>query len=80
LLIVLAVTLFNFFVMRASISEKEKELDEYSKMIRDQKLKNSEYSDILSGENLADYYKSVAEESLGYGYYDEKIYIDVTGH
>jgi hypothetical protein len=41
---------------------------------------DNEYTDILSDENTEDFYKNIAEDTLGYGLRDEKIYVDITGH
>ncbi len=65
---------------RISIARTDAELERMEELIRLQKMKNSEYSDILSEDNIEDFYKNIAEDSLGYGFNDEKIYVDITGY
>ena len=80
LLAILLISVYNFISMRINIFKKEQDIKEISETIKEQKIHNNEYTDILSEENKEDFYKNIAEEALGYGLQDEKIYVDITGH
>lgn len=80
LIAVFVVCLTNFVVKKIDIAKKDAEIDDISRQIRDQKLKNGELEDILSEENEEDFYRNQAEDNLGYGYPNEKIYQDITGY
>lgn len=80
LIVVFAVCLTNFVVKKVDIAKKDAEIDSIERQIRDQKLKNGELEDILSEENEEDFYRNQAEDNLGYGYPNEKIYQDITGY
>ena len=80
LIAVFAVCLMNFVVKKIDIAKKDAEIDAITQQIRDQKLKNGELEDILSEENEEDFYRNQAEDNLGYGYPNEKIYQDITGY
>lgn len=80
LIVVFAVCLTNFVVKKVDIAKKDAEIDSIERQIRDQKLKNGELEDILSEENEKDFYRNQAEDNLGYGYPNEKIYQDITGY
>ncbi len=69
----------TFFIMRASIADTEKQISGIVDRINDQKVRNEEYRSILSDENAEDFYRTVAEDDLGYGEYDEKIYVNIPG-
>lgn len=80
LIAVFAVCLTNFVVKKVDIAKKDAEIDEITRQIREQKLKNGELEDILSEENEEDFYRNHAEDNLGYGYPNEKVYQDITGY
>lgn len=61
------------------IQKTENEIKDTQQSIEKQKIENAELSDVLSEENRDDFYRNLAEE-LGYGYAEEKIYIDMTGY
>jgi|GEM_PF-3058577 len=71
--------LINFLFMRLDISKTDLNIKEIQNQIKDQKLKNNELTSILTDENIDDFYRIVAENDLGYGSYDEKVYVDITG-
>lgn len=62
------------------ISGKSSEIEDLNSQIRDQKLKNNEYSSILEEENIEDFYRIIAEDQLGFAASDEIIYKDITGY
>ena len=66
--------------MRINISQKDKEIKWIENRIKEQKIINNEYDSILKDENLSDFYKSIAEDDLGFALNDEIIYVDVTGY
>ncbi len=80
LIVVFAVCLTNFVVKKIDIAKKDAEIDAITEQIRQQKLKNGELEDILSEENEEDFYRNQAEDNLGYGYPNEKVYQDITGY
>lgn len=80
LIVVFAVCLTNFVAKKIDIAKKDAEIDAINQQIRDQKLKNGELEDILSEENEEDFYRNQAEDNLGYGYPNEKVYQDITGY
>lgn len=80
LVVVFAVCLTNFVVKKIDIAKKDAEIEAISRKIREQKLKNGELEDILSEENEEDFYRNQAEDNLGYGYSNEKVYQDITGY
>ena len=80
LIAVFAVCLTNFVVKKVDIAKKDSEIDEITQQIREQQLKNGELEDILSEENKEDFYRNQAEDNLGYGYPNEKVYQDITGY
>ena len=77
LLVVAVFTVFEFARLRISINEKETEIKSLSDEIKTQRLRNQEYESILDEENKDDFYRSIAEDELGYGVYDEKIYKNI---
>lgn len=79
LLVAAVVSVVNLLSMRADISAKDMEIRNINEKIIEQKLYNEEYEDILADANIADFYRSIAESSLGYASRDEKIYINITG-
>lgn len=80
LIVVFAVCLTNFVIKKIDIAKKDAEIEAVTQQIRDQKLKNGELEDILSEENEEDFYRNQAEDNLGYGYPNEKVYQDITGY
>lgn len=80
LIAILMFSVVNFISMRINISQKDNEINNIEEQIRDQKIKNNEYGTILADENLEDFYKSIAENDLGYALNDEIIYVDITGY
>jgi cell division protein FtsL len=80
LLAILVISVYNFISMRINIAKKNQDIEEITNAIKEQKIHNNEYTDILSDENTEDFYKNIAEDTLGYGLQDEKIYVDITGH
>ena len=77
---VFLVCLVNFVVKRIDIAETEAEIEHTKEQIRQQELKKGELEDILAEENLDDFYREQAEDKLGYGFADEKIYQDISGY
>lgn len=77
LLIVAVVVVVNYVGLRLDMAETDREIDDINTRIREQKLANEEYQSILSDENIDDLYRNIAEDDLGYGYYDEKIYKNI---
>jgi hypothetical protein len=74
------VCLTNFVVKKIDIAKKDAEIDAIARQKREQILRNGELEDILSEENQEDFYRNQAEDNLGYGYPNEKIYQDITGY
>lgn len=62
------------------IAAKNSEIDDLNTQIRDQKLKNNEYSSVLDEKNLEDFYRIIAEDELGLATSDEIIYKDANGY
>lgn len=80
LLVVFLVLLTNVVVRKIDIAKSDTEAGILNQQIRDQKLKNGEAEDVLSEENMEDFIRNQAEDNLGYGYPDEKVYQDITGY
>lgn len=80
LIVVFVVCLTNFVVKKIDIAKKDAEIDSIARQKREQILRNGELEDILSEENQEDFYRNQAEDNLGYGYPNEKIYQDITGY
>ena len=80
LAVVLLICLVNFVVKRVDIAETEAESERIREQIRQQELKNGELEDILSEENIDDFYRNLAEDNLGYGSADEKVYQNISGY
>jgi len=80
LIVVLAVCLVNFIVKKIDIAETDAKNTQIREQIRAQELKNGELEDILADENIDDFYRGLAEDNLGYGRADEKIYQDISGY
>ncbi len=80
LIVVFAVCLTNFVGKKIDIAKKDEEIASKEQQIRNQQLKNGELADILSEENLEDFYRNQAEDNLGYGFPNEKVYQDITGY
>lgn len=80
LIVVLVVCLVNFVVKKIDIAETESQNAQIREQIREQELKNGELQDILADENIDDFYRGLAEDNLGYGMADEKIYQDISGY
>lgn len=80
LAVILLVCLVNFVVKRIDIAETEAESARLRDQIRQQELKNGELEDILSEDNIDDFYRNLAEDNLGYGSADEKVYQDISGY
>ena len=55
-------------------------MSDVTERIKEQRLRNSEMEDLLATENEDDFYRSIAEDNLGYGRNDEKIYKDISGN
>ena len=83
ILIAIGITLFfsvsTVIAHCAEIKKTENEIKSVKLSIEKQKMDNDELSDILSEENRDDFYRVLAEE-LGYGYIEEKVYVDITGY
>jgi len=77
LLITALFLLVKFVDMRMSISETTQKIASVQEKIDEQKIKNSELEDLLAEENRDDFYKNIAEDELGYGLSNEKIYKDI---
>jgi len=80
LFVIAAVSVISLIFMRLDIAEKEREISVISEQIKEQLLRNSEMEDLLAIENEEDFYQSIAEDNLGYGRNDEKIYKDISGN
>ena len=80
LFVIAAVSVISLIFMRLNIAEKEREIAVISEQIKEQLLRNSEMEDLLAIENEEDFYQSIAEDNLGYGRNDEKIYKDISGN
>ena len=80
LIVVLVVCLVNFVVKKIDIAETESQNAQIREQIREQELKNGELQDILADENIDDFYRGLAEDNLGYGMSNEKIYQDISGY
>ena len=74
LVVVLCFFSVNFVAKRVDIAKKEAEIAATKEQLREQELRNGELEDILSEENKADFYREKAEDNLGYGESDEKVY------
>lgn len=79
LILVLSLFIVNYFTMIANINETQNKIDELNKLVRNQKILNSQYDSILDDINLRDFYISIAEDELNYAYIDEIIYYDISG-
>ena len=83
LLIVLIVTfvgsLVNVVTLFVNNAKTDAQIAGVKEQIRQTKLKNGEYEDILSEENEEDFYRGLAEDNLGYGEPNEKVYESVPG-
>ncbi len=80
LFVIAAASAVSLVFMKLDIAEKDREIDLISGQIKEQRLRNSEMQDLLSAENEDDFYRSIAEDNLGYGRNDEKIYKDISGN
>lgn len=80
LIVILAVCLTNVILKRVDIAKTNAEIDAIKEEIRLQKRKNAEADDILSEENIEDFYRDLAEDNLGYGQSHEKVYKSVPAH
>lgn len=80
LIVILAVCLTNVILKRVDIAKTNAEIDAIKEEIRLQKRKNAEADDILSEENIEDFYQDLAEDNLGYGQSHEKVYKSVPAH
>jgi cell division protein FtsL len=80
LFVIAAASTISLIFMQLDIAEKEREIAYISEQIKEQRLRNSEMEDLLALENEEDFYQSIAEDNLGYGRNDEKIYKDISGN
>ena len=80
LFVIAAASVISLIFMRLDISDKEREIALVTERIREQKIRNSELADLLAEGNEDDFYRSIAEDNLGYGQNDEKIYKDISGN
>jgi len=80
LFVIAAASTVSLIFMQLDIAEKEREIAYISEQIKEQRLRNSEMEDLLALENEEDFYQSIAEDNLGYGRNDEKIYKDISGN
>ena len=80
LIAVFAVCLINFVVKKIDIAATEAEIDQVRDAKREQELRNGEFEDILAEENADDFNRNLAEDNLGLGKPDEKVYQDISGY
>ena len=78
--VVLVICVIGVVGKVVDIAAKNSEIEDINSQIRDQKLKNNEYSSVLDEDNLEDFYRMIAEDELGYASSDEIIYKDATGY
>ncbi len=79
LVIVFCVFGTTFVRKKIQDAKLDAEIASVKRQIRNQQLKNGELEDILSEENLEDFYRTQAEDNLGWGFPHEKVYQDITG-
>ena len=72
--------LVNVISSRLSNAATDEKIKETNEQIRLANLKNGELADILSEPNKDDYYRGLAEDNLGYGAPNEKVYKSVPGN
>lgn len=80
LFVIAAASIISLIFMRLDVADKEREIALVTERIKEQRLRNSEMEDLLATENEDDFYRSIAEDNLGYGRNDEKIYKDISGN
>lgn len=74
-IIVILITLMTGFV---NLNRKKSEIKELEKQIKSQKTANAEINDLLKADDL-ELIERYARDKLGYGYANEKVYIDISG-
>ena len=79
LLLVLAVSVAGYIMMRADIAAENRKIEEMRQAIDEQKMRNDELASVLEPENADYFYKDIGENDVNYGYANEKIYIDISG-
>lgn len=80
LFVIAAASVISLIFMQLDISDKEKEIALVTERIKEQKIRNSELADLLADGNEDDFYRTIAEDNLGFGQNDEKIYKDISGN
>lgn len=79
LCIVFVVSFVSVISMIVSTANTDSVNDSIRKQIQAQKLRNKEKEALLEDENQEDFYRDIAENSLGYGYGNEKVYVNISG-
>ena len=79
LIAVFAGILVNVVSSFVNNAKTDAQIADVKDQIRQTRLKNGEYEDILSEENEEDFYRALAEDNLGYGEPNEKVYESVPG-
>lgn len=80
LIVVFVVCLVNFVAKKIDIARTLSECEKIERQIQEETILNWEKIAILSEENKDDFYRNLAEDMLGYGTADEKIYQDISGY
>lgn len=74
-IMVILITLMTGFV---KLNQKKAEINELKSEIKVQKAANAEVKDLLEADDL-ELIERYARDKLGYGYPNERIYIDISG-
>jgi len=75
IVVVLLITTMAGFV---KVNEKKKEIEQLDNQIKEQQYENAQINDMLEANDL-ELIERYAREKLGYGYPNEKVYIDIAG-
>lgn len=79
LCVALVITLTGVISMTISNARTDANNAAVKEQIKQQQLRNEEKAALLEDENQEDFYRDIAENTLGYGYGNEKVYVNISG-
>ncbi len=67
---------YKFAGIKTNIIAREKQIDDLSQRIEEQKQQNAELDHILNSETDEEYMEKIAREKLGYAFAGERIFVN----
>lgn len=71
--------IYNIFRINVTLRDRQTQIDELTSSIYQLQVQNQELEETLESELTDDEIANIARQKLGYAYYGEKIYINITG-